>query len=301
MQITNYNSVEKRIAPLRIIYFCTMARRKQNRKIFLETPVTDAGAKGKAIAHAPDGRVIFLTNAVPGDVVDIQTTKRRKSYYEGQAIRFHTLSRKRTQPACNHFEVCGGCKWQHMNYEYQLHYKQQEVTNNLERIGHLELPNLLPIVGSKQQYNYRNKMEFSFSANKWLTQEEIDAGTVIKEKRALGFHIAGMWDKILDITQCHLQPEPSNAIRNGIREFAIKNDLSFFDTRKQEGLLRTLMIRTTTTGEVMVLVQFFKEEAHNRKLLLDYIKNTYPEITSLLYVINNKGNDTIYDLSLIHI
>ena len=272
-----------------------MARRRNQRLIFENIEVTDAGAKGKAVAQAPDGRVIFINNAVPGDVVDVQTTKKRKSYYEGTAVRIHTLSRKRTQPQCQHFEVCGGCKWQHMGYEHQLAYKQQEVTNNLVRLGKIELPEINPILGSASQYFYRNKMEFGFSDSKWLTLEQIQSGEIIEDRNALGFHIAGMWDKILDIEKCHLQQDPSNAIRNAIKAFATKNDLPFYNTRKQEGLLRTLMIRTTTTGEVMVLIQFFKEDVTKRELLLEYVKQEFPEITSLLYVINNKGNDTIYD------
>ena len=276
-----------------------MSRSKQNRRIFTDLEVTDAGAKGKAIAHAPDGRVVFISNAVPGDVVDVQTTKKRKSYYEGTAIKVHKLSRKRTQPQCIHFEVCGGCKWQHMDYKYQLEYKEREVTNNLQRLGKIELPEITPILGSEQHYFYRNKMEFGFSDSKWLTLEQIRSDEVIEDRNALGFHIAGMWDKILDIQQCHLQRDPSNAIRNSIKAFATKNDMSFYNARNQEGLLRTLMIRTSSTGELMVLVQFFKEDKTNRTLLLDYIKDTFPEVTALLYVINSKGNDTIYDQDVI--
>ena len=276
-----------------------MSRRKQNRKIFTELEVTDAGAKGKSIAHAPDGRVVFINNAVPGDVVDVQTTKKRKSYYEGSAIKVHTLSQKRTQPQCQHFEVCGGCKWQHMDYKFQLEYKEQEVINNLTRLGKIELPETTPILGSKEQYFYRNKMEFGFSDSKWLTMEQIRSDEVIEDRNALGFHIAGMWDKILDIEKCHLQADPSNAIRNAIKTFDTKHKMPFYNARNQEDLLRTLMIRTSSTGELMVLVQFFKEDTNNRVLLLDYLKTEFPEITSLLYVINSKGNDTIYDQEVI--
>lgn len=276
-----------------------MGRRKQNRQVFENISVTDAGAKGKAIGHAPDGKVIFINNAVPGDVVDVQTTKKRKAYYEGTATNIHTLSRKRTQPQCQHFEVCGGCKWQHMDYQYQLEYKQQEVVNNLSRLGKIELPEVTSIAGSAEQYFYRNKMEFGFSDSKWLTLEQIKSDEIIEDRNALGFHIAGMWDKILDIEKCHLQQDPSNAIRNGIKEFATKHDMAFYNARNQEGLLRTLMIRTSSTGELMVLVQFFKEDITKRTLLLDYLKAEFPEITSLLYVINSKGNDTIYDQEVI--
>jgi 23S rRNA (uracil1939-C5)-methyltransferase len=273
--------------------------RRNKKQVFTNIEVIDAGAKGKTVAKAPDGRVIFLSNAVPGDVVDIQSYKKRKAYYEGKAIAFHTLSNKRTEPVCEHFGTCGGCKWQHMAYEHQLYYKQKEVINNLTRLGHIELPEVTPILGSEKHYFYRNKMEFSFSDSRWLTQEEIQSDKDLGDRNALGFHIPGMWDKILDIKQCHLQENPSNDIRNAVKHFAVKNDLSFFNTRQQSGLLRTLMIRTTSTGEIMVLIQFFKEEKTKRELLLDFLSEEFPQITSLQYVINEKANDTIYDQEVI--
>ncbi|PHQ30356.1 23S rRNA (uracil(1939)-C(5))-methyltransferase RlmD [Leeuwenhoekiella nanhaiensis] len=276
-----------------------MSRRKKSRKVFSNVTVTDAGAKGKAIAKAPDGRVIFINNAVPGDIIDVQTTKQRKAYYEGSAIAIHKESPKRTEPVCKHFGTCGGCKWQNMQYEAQLEYKQREVENNLRRLGKLELPPVTPIAGSEDIYFYRNKMEFSFSDSKWLTLKQIKSDEIIEDRNALGFHIPGMWDKILDIDKCWLQRNPSNAIRNGVKEFATKNNIPFFNTRNQEGLLRTLMIRTTSTGELMVLIQFFADEKESRELVLDYLKESFPEITSLLYVINEKGNDTIYDQEVI--
>ncbi len=279
-------------------YFCLM-RKKNRRTSFENVVVIDAGAKGKSVGKAPDGRIIFLSNAVPGDVVDVMTTKKRKAYFEGVATHFHRLSEKRTSPVCDHFGVCGGCKWQHMGYEHQLHYKQKEVENNLKRIGGLELPQIRPILGSKNQYFYRNKMEFSFSDSRWLTSNEIVSDHEIKDRNALGFHIPGMWDKILDIKKCHLQKDPSNAIRLEIKSFATENGLSFFNPRKQEGLLRTLMIRTSSTGEIMVLIQFFQDDAKKRELLLEHIQQQFPEVTSLLYVINPKQNDTIYDQEVI--
>ncbi len=279
-------------------YFCQM--RKQNgRQVFEKVAVIDAGAKGKTIAKAPDGRVIFLTNAVPGDVVDIQTTKKRKAYFEGVATHFHQLSPKRVEAKCPHFGICGGCKWQDLGYEHQLFYKQKEVENNLRRIGHLELPATSPILGAKKQYYYRNKMEFSFSSNRWMTLEEIKSKEEIRDREALGFHIPGMWDKILDLKECHLQADPSNAIRLEIKDFALKNRLTFFNPRDQYGLLRTLMIRTASTGEIMVLLQFFEEEPTNRELLMNHINLSFPEITSLLYVVNRKQNDTLYDQEVI--
>ncbi|MBM1106655.1 23S rRNA (uracil(1939)-C(5))-methyltransferase RlmD [Aurantibacter crassamenti] len=274
-------------------------RKKNRRQVFENVEVVDAGAKGKTIGKAPDGRVIFLTNTVPGDVVDVQTTKKRKSYFEGVATNFHTLSDKRVEPECQHFGVCGGCKWQDMGYEHQLFYKQKEVENNLRRIGHLELPEVTPILGSKEQYFYRNKMEFSFSDSRWLTLEELQSDTIFENKNALGFHIPGMWDKILHIEKCHLQADPSNAIRNEIKEFSEKNGLTFFNPRNQHGLLRTLMIRTSSTGEIMILIQFFEDDKTKRELLLNHVAETFKNITSLQYVVNQKQNDTIYDQDII--
>lgn len=186
-----------------------------------------------------------------------------------------------------------------MGYEHQLFYKQKEVENNLRRIGHLDLPELNPILGSKEQYFYRNKMEYSFSDSRWLTLDEIQSNKEIKDKNALGFHIPGMWDKILDIKKCHLQADPSNAIRLAVKEFAIENEISFFNPRNQHGMLRTLMIRTTSTGELMVLIQFYEDDGHKRKLLLNHLLETFSEITSLQYVINKKQNDTIYDQEVV--
>ncbi|MCM4157996.1 23S rRNA (uracil(1939)-C(5))-methyltransferase RlmD [Gramella sp. AN32] len=273
---------------------------RKNRKVILrEIEVIDAGAKGKAVAKAEDGKIVFIDNAVPGDIVDVQTFKKRKSYFYGSAIHFHKLSEKRTTPVCKHFGTCGGCKWQNMEYQFQLEYKQKEVENNLRRLGKIELPEVSPILGSEKIYFYRNKMEFSFSDSRWLTQDEVDSGHDISNRNALGFHIPGMWDKILDIEKCHLQEDPSNAIRNFVKIFATENDLDFFNTRNQEGLLRTLMIRTSSTGEIMVLIQFFKEDKEKRELLLNALAEKFPEITSLQYVINGKPNDTIYDQQVI--
>jgi len=276
-----------------------MSRKKARKQVFENVEVIDAGAKGKTIAKAPDGKVIFLPNAVPGDVVDVQTFKKRKAFYEGKATVFHKLSDKRTEPACGHFGTCGGCKWQDMGYEHQLFYKQKEVTNNLTRIGHIELPEVTPILAAEEQYFYRNKMEFSFSDSRWLTLEEIQSDEDLGDRNALGFHIPGMWDKILDLNTCHLQADPSNAIRNAVKQFAVENDLEFFNTRNQTGLLRTMMIRTSSKGDIMVMIQFFKEDKAKRELILDFIAETFPQISSLQYVINGKANDTIYDQEVI--
>ncbi|MBQ0735492.1 23S rRNA (uracil(1939)-C(5))-methyltransferase RlmD [Aquimarina celericrescens] len=273
--------------------------RKNRRQIFEKIEIIDAGAKGKSIAKAPDGKVILVSNAVPGDIADIQTTKKRKAYYEGSATKFHKQSDKRVEPTCKHFGTCGGCKWQFMGYEHQLAYKQKEVVNNLTRLGKIELPSVSPILGSEKQFFYRNKMEFSFSDSRWLTLDEIQSETEIENRNALGFHIPGMWDKILDIDTCYLQEDPSNAIRNKVKTFATQNNLPFYNARRQDGFLRTLMIRISSTGEIMVLVQFFHEDEKKRVLLLDYIASEFPQITSLQYVVNSKGNDTIYDQKVV--
>ena len=275
-----------------------MARKKEN-KVFENIEITDAGAKGKAIGFAADGKVIFINNAVPGDICSVQITKKRKSYYEGRAISFSNLSNKRVQAKCEFFGTCGGCKWQYMGYEHQLFFKQKEVENNLKRIGKIELPNVSPILGAKEEYYYRNKMEFSFSDSKWLTLDQIKSDEIIENRNALGFHIPGMWDKILDIDSCHLQRDPSNNIRNFVKNKAEELKLTFYNNRKQEGFLRTLMIRTSTTGDLMVLVQFFHEDKVNLELLMEAIGNEFSEITSLLYVVNSKGNDTLYDQDVI--
>ncbi|PCE62496.1 23S rRNA (uracil(1939)-C(5))-methyltransferase RlmD [Sediminicola luteus] len=270
-------------------------RKRNKRQLFEKLEVVDAGAKGKSVAKAPDGRVVFLTNAIPGDVVDVQTFKKRKNYFEGKAVHFHSYSDRRTEPVCEHFGSCGGCKWQHMAYDSQLFFKQKEVVQHLERIGGVDLPETPPILGSEKQYYYRNKMEFSFSNKRWLSQEELESDLEITDKNALGFHIPSMWDKILDIKKCHLQPDPSNDIRNGLRDFAHTNGLTFYDPREHTGLLRTLMIRTATTGELMVLVQFGEIDPDGHNQVMTYLQETFPAISSLLYVINTKQNDTIYD------
>jgi 23S rRNA (uracil1939-C5)-methyltransferase len=272
-----------------------MARRKNTKKTFENVEVLDAGSKGKGIGRADDGRVLIIDQVVPGDIVDVTTYKKRKSYYQAKPHQFVKLSSKRTEPVCQHFGVCGGCKWQNMAYEHQLFYKEKEVLENIKRIGKIEIAKTHPILGSEKIYFYRNKMEFSFSNSRWLTEKEISSEVDITDKNALGFHIPGMWDKILNLEKCHLQADPSNAIRNKVRDFATEHDLEFFNPRDRTGLLRTLMIRTSSTGEFMILIQFFKEQNEKRKLLLDYIIKEFPEVNSLLYVINEKGNDTIYD------
>lgn len=282
-----------------MLYFCAMGKKKSDKIIFDNVKVLDAGAKGVSVAKAPDGKVIFIPNVVPGDVADVQTFKKRKAYYEGKAIKIHEFSEHRIDPVCEHFGSCGGCKWQNMKYSQQLFYKNQEVYNNLKRIGKIEMPVFEPILGSEKQFFYRNKMEFSFSNARWMTEAEIQSGKDIDNGNALGFHIPRMWDKILDINHCSLQEDPSNAIRNEIRDFANKHNLTFFNPRNHEGLLRTLMIRTASTGEIMVLIQFFEDNQEERELILNFLAERFPQITSLQYVINSKANDTLYDQNII--
>ena len=269
-------------------------RRKKN-KVFEKITIEKVGSKGKTISSANDGKTIIIDGGAPGDIVDLITYKKRKSYYQAKITQFHKYSKIRTQPVCEHFGVCGGCKWQHIEYEQQLKFKENEVYNNLKRIGKVDIEEIVPIKKASSQYNYRNKMEYSFSDSRWLSVEEINSNKKIIKKNALGFHIPGMWNKVVDIKKCFLQEDYTNKIRNEIKEFSIKNNISFFNYKDSVGDLRTLMIRTSSTGELMVLIQFFNNDEDKIKLLLNHIKNTFPDINSLLYVINNKANDTIYD------
>jgi 23S rRNA (uracil1939-C5)-methyltransferase len=262
--------------------------------------IIDAGTEGQSIGKVDD-MVVFVKGAIPGDIVDVQVTRKKNKFREGNATVFHTLSERRTTPACEHFGTCGGCKWQNMKYDSQLHFKQKQVHNSLVRIGKLEIPEISPILGSAKIYEYRNKLEFTFSNKKWLTKEEINDKTLSftegpgGERNALGFHIPGLFDKVLDINRCHLQADPSNTIRLEVKKYALENNLSFFDLRDQHGLLRNIIIRTSSTGEVMVIVVFFKNEEAEIKGLLEHLKLTFQEITSLQYVVNEKKNDTIFD------
>lgn len=275
-----------------------MSKRKKN-FILENIAIHDAGAKGVGVGKAPDGKVVFVDKAVPGDVCDVFVYKNRGGYYHASARVFKQLSDKRTEPVCSHFGDCGGCKWQHMTYDAQLFFKQKEVYQNLRRIGKIDLPEETPILSCTQPFFYRNKMEFSFSDSRWVTEQEKNSAQTLNDRNALGFHIPGRWDKVLQIDYCHLQPEPSNAIRNTVKEYAEQNGLSFFNPREQKGLLRTLMIRTSTTGQVMVVVQFFVNEPQQRTALLDFISSKFPEVTSLQYIINPKPNDSIYDQKIV--
>ena len=276
-----------------------MSRKNKRKNISLENiEVINTASKGKSIARH-DGRVIFINGAIPGDICNITVFKKRRKYWEARVDKIIKKSKYRIEPKCSHFGTCGGCKWQNMKYEAQLNFKQNEVLNNLSKIGGVTIDKYNKILGSKKTYNYRNKMEFTFSNKRWLTQEEILSNENIADKNALGFHVPGMFDKVIDIKTCHLQDEPSNTIRNRIREFALNNKLSFFDLKKQEGLLRNLMIRISKIGEIMVLVQFFNDDSKKINLLMSFIKDSFSEITSLLYTINTKPNNTIYDQEII--
>ncbi len=260
--------------------------------------ITDTAAEGKAVAKV-DGMAVFVPFAAPGDRVDIQLTRKKRSFAEGRAVRFHSYSDKRVEPFCDHFGVCGGCKWQHLPYDEQLKFKQQQVQDHLERIGKVELPEFLPILGAPETTFYRNKLEFTFSDKRWLTDEEIASGREFTDMNSLGFHIPGMFDKVLDIHKCWLQDDRSNQIRNGIRDFCLQNGHSFFDLRKQEGLMRTLMIRNSSIGEWMVIVVFYEDDTEKRERLMEFIAAEFPWITSLQYVVNQKANDTIFDQEVV--
>lgn len=273
--------------------------KKNKKNLILENiKLLSAGAKGVSIGKTEDGKTIIVSGAIPGDIVNARVKKAKSKYYEADAVEILTPSPFRVEPECEHFGVCGGCKWQNMSYEKQLEFKQDEVVNNIKRIGGIEDFESIPILGGDEPYYYRNKMEFSFSNARWLTSEEIKSGTDINQKNALGFHIPGQWSKILDLKNCYLQEHPSNEIRLAIRNYAIENELDFFDLKSQDGFLRTLMLRQNSKGKWMILIQFFKENEEQRIKLLNFILEQFPQITTLLYAINPKGNDSVYDLDI---
>jgi 23S rRNA (uracil1939-C5)-methyltransferase len=269
---------------------------KRPNKIVEGVVIHDTSSEGLAVARI-DEMVVFVEGAIPGDVCTIQIYKVKKKFGEAKMVKLEVPSPHRTAAPCEHFGTCGGCKWQHMDYKAQLSFKQKHVFDALTRLAKVEFPEVKPILGAEEIYNYRNKLEYTFSAKKWLTVEEIETGEEFN-RNALGFHIPGSFDKILDIFNCHLQKEPSNAIRNSVREFAHQHNFSFFDIKGKEGFLRNLLIRNTSIGETMVLVSFFREEKENQDALLKHIKTNFPEITSLLYIINPKGNETFHDLEV---
>lgn len=274
-----------------------MSRKKKPLPILEGVTITDVAAEGKSLARVND-MVVFVPFAVPGDVVDLQVRKKKHHYCEAEVVRFIKYSERRAEPVCQHFGICGGCKWQNLPYEDQLKAKQKQVHDQLTRIGKVELPDFRPILGSEKIYEYRNKLEFSCSNKRWLTKEEVNSGVQLDHKNAIGFHITGAFDKIYPIEKCWLMDDLCNQIRNEIRDYALNNDISFFDVREQTGLLRDIMIRNSSTGEWMVLVQFkFQEQGDEQRAhdLLQHIGDRFPQITSLLYVNNQKCNDTFSD------
>ena len=274
-------------------------RKKHREELIIENlEITEAGSEGVSIGKYED-RVVFVPYVVPGDVIDAQVFKRKKSFYQAKAINIRHQSPNRVEPKCQHFGLCGGCKWQNMNYETQLSYKRKQVIDNFQRIGKFDFPEVNPILASEDMFAYRNKIEYTFSNKRWLLKEEMpDADAGIINTKGLGFHLPGMFDKVLDIHHCDLHDELTNQIRNTVREYAIEHKLDFWNARMQEGLLRNIIIRTSVCGDVMVIVVFTALNPET-EALLSFMRETFPQITSLLYVINTKMNDTISDLQTI--
>lgn len=264
-----------------------------------EVEIVDAGAEGKAVGKT-DEKVVFVPFAMPGDVVDVQVTKKRRRYMEGKIIAFHKKSERHQKPFCKHFGTCGGCKWQHMSYTDQLFYKEKQVKDNLERIGKVDISGMQPILGSERDVYYRNKLEFTFSHRRWIHEGEPVFEQGSPEEKGLGFHIPGFFDKVEDIEHCYLMAEPANKIRLAARKFAVDNGYVFYDLRKKEGYLRNLVIRMSTTGDVLVNLVVGSQDVEPAKALLDYLQQTVPEITSLFYTINEKVNDSLSDLEATH-
>ncbi|MBA7529806.1 23S rRNA (uracil-C(5))-methyltransferase RlmCD [subsurface metagenome] len=260
--------------------------------------IIDIADQGKAVGKADDA-VVFVQGLVPGDIANVKVIRKRKNYMEGILIDLIRESDSRNQPFCQHFGVCGGCKWQNLSYDKQLYFKQKQVADNLQRIGQVEIPEIEPVIGSKKQQYYRNKLEYTFSNTRWLSDAEVRSENQFSDRRALGFHIAGKFDRILDIETCYLQNDLSNLIRNEVRAFTLSNNYSYYDQRQNQGLLRNLIIRNTEYGEWMVMLVFQYNEKNLIEKLLKHIESKFPELTSLLYVINPKVNDTIHDLDVL--
>jgi len=271
--------------------------RKMKNKVVHNLRIERIAAEGKCVAHH-EGKVVFVQNVAPGDLVDVRISRGKSSFMEAEAIHFHEYSKDRAEPFCSHFGTCGGCKWQHINYDLQKEYKRQQVVDQFTRIAKVDIPEVLPILGSEKTQYYRNKLDFTFSNNRWLTREEINSGLQF-ERNALGFHIPKMFDKIVDIDHCYLQGNISNDVRNELRIFALQNGLTFYDLRNQVGLLRNLIIRTTSTGQSMVIVQFGEDEPVGIQSVMTFLHEKFPQITSLLYIVNLKKNETFNDQEVI--
>ncbi len=275
-----------------------MARRKRPLPFIEKLEIVDVGAEGKAVGRYNE-RVVFVPFAATGDVTDVQVYKKRRSYYEARIVNFHKKSEYRVKPECSHFGLCGGCKWQHLDYRYQLAFKQKQVKDALDRIAKVQYPGVMPIIGSDKPYYYRNKLEFTFSDRRWMTELDTskeDGGPEIMA--GLGFHLPGMFDKILDIELCYLQKDPSNDIRLEIKKYAIEHGLTFYNARSQKGFLRNLIIRSAVTGDLMVILVFGYDDPVIIPEMMNFVAERFPEITSLMYVVNEKKNDTISDLEI---
>jgi 23S rRNA (uracil1939-C5)-methyltransferase len=272
--------------------------KQKNLPLLEQVTITDVAAEGKAIAHV-NGMALFVPFAVPGDVVDVQVSKRRSSFMEGYITRIVSPSPQRVAPFCEHYGACGGCKWQPLPYPEQLRCKQRQVEEQLARIGNFHNLAVNSIAGADKTTFYRNKLEFTFSHKRWMTKAEIDAGAPLCDPQALGFHIPLKFDKVLDVKKCYLQADPSNDVRLSVKKFAVDNQLEFFDLRAQTGLLRNLIVRTSSIGELMVIVVFYKNDDERITMLMQHLQRAFPGITSLLYVVNGKRNDAIGDQEVI--
>lgn len=274
-----------------------MARRRKELPVINAATITDVAAEGQSIAKVDDF-VIFIPYGAPGDVVDIKIDRKKKRYAEGHIQRMIEPSTLRVEPKCVHFGTCGGCRWQHLPYDYQLQCKQRQVADALQRIGKIELPGISPILGSEKIWEYRNKMEYTFSNKKWLTFDQLRSGEEFPDRDAAGFHIPGAFDKVLDIEKCHLQDHLGDRIRLFIKQWGKDNGATFYDLREQHGLLRTLMVRIASTGQVMVVMAFGEDDREAIDSLMNAVKEAFPEITSLHYVVNTKCNDSFADLDI---
>ena len=271
-----------------------MGKRRKDYPLIEGLQITTLAAEGKAMGKH-ENQVVFVPMTLPGDVVDVQIRKHHRRYMEGTVVRFVEKSPLRVEPFCQHFGTCGGCKWQNLPYEEQLKQKRQQVEDQLVRIGHLDIPEVMPCLGSERTREYRNKLEFTFADKRWLTYEEVASGADIAAEPAVGFHIPGCFDKVLDIEKCHLQVDLSNKIRLAAKHFCIENGYSFHNARAHEGLMRTMVVRTASTGEVMVIVVFNENDTERINALMSHLQSSFPEITSLIYMINEKWNDSLGD------
>ena len=272
--------------------------RRRKPKVIEDLEITGVGDKGKGVGRTPDGQVVFVEKVAPGDCVDVLVTRKRSKFMKAKPLVFKRLSPHRVEPSCQHFGVCGGCQWQHLDYKEQIKHKEQLVRDAVERIGKVEVGTFYPILACERNFYYRNKMEYSFSNTRWLTEEELKDESVSKYEDVLGFHRPGAFNKIVNIDHCWLQPDPSNDLRNGIKQLAIEHELPFFDSYKHDGMMRHVIIRTATTGENLILLSFYKDEPEKLEPFMDAVLEKFPQITTLIYTINGKRNDFLGDLPM---